>query len=88
MSLDNYLQTKLNKELLRYGAGRRISCGCGIVLDAPTTVVLTHGDRTMTMCAWCWDRPPPWSGQHGALDVLDGRTVFKPTIRKQWSLKP
>ena len=73
----------LNRNLLKYSAGRAIFCPrCDQVADARRWVVVTQGDHTASTCATCWDavlkgRPIP-----ATVDVVDGRVVFARAPRK------
>jgi len=66
----------INRNLLKYSAGRSIFCGqCDAIADCRRWVLVSHGDEELGMCAPCWDiiskgRPTP------GFQVLDGREAF------------
>jgi len=70
------MQKTINRNLLKYSAGRSIFCGqCDAIADARRWVVVSHNDDTLGMCAPCWDalkkgRPTP------GFEVVDGREEF------------
>ena len=70
------MQRTINRNLLKYSAGRSIFCGqCSAIADARRWVVVTHKADTLGMCAPCWDalkkgRPTP------GFEVVDGREAF------------
>lgn len=66
-TVDPLLQNHLERELLKYAAGRSISCpACGEIMDARKTVVATtyatppNGTEIIAtqyvQCTACWDR--------------------------------
>ena len=72
----NYMQRTINRNLLKYSAGRSIFCGqCSAIADARRWIVVSHNDDILGMCAPCWDalkkgRPTP------GFEVVDGRVEF------------
>ena len=75
--MEKYLALTVNRQLLKYSAGRSIFCPrCQDIADAKRWVVVTLGERTMALCAKCWD-----ANKHPDLptgvDIADGRKVFK-----------
>lgn len=51
------MRRKINENLLKYAAGRNITCpGCGNVMDWRNTVNMEIGDGNLTMCGDCADR--------------------------------
>lgn len=83
MSLDAMMQRTLNRNLLKYAAGRAIFCPiCGNVMDQKRTVIITAGEVTKTMCGQCWDsevKPKIRADVVAKLDILDGRVEFRRT---------
>jgi len=76
----------MQREIVRYAAGQHIDCPqCGAVLDAAGTVVLTHGEHSATLCARCYGHPIG-SFTAGAVEVLDGRALWKPSGRSKRAL--
>lgn len=80
----NAMVTRINRDLLKFAAGQHIFCPlCDRVLDAKTTVNITAGAVSKTMCAPCWDsnmKPLLAARPNNLLarvEVLDGRVVFK-----------
>ena len=73
----------VNRNLLKYSAGRAIFCPCcGEVADAKQWVVATLGERTVSRCARCWDSATHRIGVFPPLlEVLDGRVLFARTKR-------
>lgn len=86
MSKLDLLEQYAARQLLRYAAGRNITCPhCGDVMDAAETVVLTDTTyHTVAMCAACWGHPVG-NIQAGAVTVYDGRALYKSrTPTKLW----
>jgi len=75
------MQKTVNRGLLRFAAGRAITCpACGIVLDFRRTVVATapSGKPTVIACGDCWDAAVDANGGADAVaewDVIDGRNI-------------
>lgn len=91
MDTVSFLTARLNREALRYAAGRQMFCPCcERVLDCTDTVFAQdHSGKgaVLILCGACWGRAP-WSGRSGALEVLDGRTLYAPRKRaQQWVAK-
>jgi len=67
----------INRNLLKFSAGRAIFCGqCDAIADARRWVLVTHNEDTLGMCAACWDKLSAGRAALG-FDVLDGRILFK-----------
>lgn len=76
------MQRTLNRNLVKYAAGRAIFCpSCDDILDQKRTVVVTTpAGRTMTYCGQCWDKVAAVAAadpRFVELDILDGRQLFK-----------
>jgi hypothetical protein len=70
------MQLTINRNLLKYSAGRAIFCGqCDAIADARRWVLITHDSNTLGMCACCWDKLSAGRATRG-YDVLDGRVIF------------
>ena len=67
----------INRNILKFSAGRAIFCGqCDAIADAHRWVLITHNADTLGMCAPCWDKLSAGRATHG-YEVLDGRVIFK-----------
>ena len=74
----NPMISSVNKALLRYSAGRAITCAhCGTIADAPRWVTATQGDHSLSACAPCWDKATAGKSMPESVEILDGRIVFK-----------
>lgn len=71
------MELTINRNLLKYSAGRAIFCGqCDAIADARRWVLVTHNNDTLGMCAPCWDKISKKRATPG-FQVLDGRVIFK-----------
>ena len=66
----------INRNLVKYSAGQAIFCRCGQVADAKQWVVASRGERTIGMCAPCWDSACAAKPLPADIEVLDGRVLF------------
>ena len=67
----------VNRNLLKYSAGRAIFCPCcGEVADARRWVVATFSERTISCCTRCWDAKASLRYLPASVEVLDGRVLF------------
>lgn len=70
----------VNKNLLKYSAGRAIFCPVrNAVADAKRWVLLTRGQHTQGVCAACFDSKTAGRPIPGSVEVIDGRVLFKRT---------
>lgn len=70
------MEQTINKNLLKYSAGRSIFCGqCDAIADARRWVLVSHQNDELGMCAPCWDKLRA-GRQTPGFQVLDGREVF------------
>ena len=71
------LQTKVNRDLLKYAVQYHIFCPkCNHVLDLRRAVVATAGAHSITRCTGCWDAISLETRGNPSLEVLDGRVLF------------
>ena len=74
----NPMISSANKVLLRYSAGKAITCPhCGTIADARRWVTASQGDHSMSACVTCWDKATEGKAMPASVEVLDGRIVFK-----------
>ncbi len=60
---DTTMHRDLSRQLLKFAAGRQMSCGpCGRILDCRTTVHVDDGRRAVATCGECWDALSAQSG--------------------------
>ena len=75
------MQKTVNRNLLKYAAGRAIFCPCcSVIMDARRTVIVTAGDVTKVLCASCWDTavaPKISTERLAQCEIVDGRIEFK-----------
>lgn len=70
------LQGQVNRNLLKYAAGRAIFCPeCHAILDCRSCVIGHHDvfNRECVICCSCWDKRPD---KAAFSDVIDGRQLF------------
>lgn len=81
-------QQTVYRNLVRHAAGTAIHCPhCQEILDAPTTVLLSDGERaTRVSCAKCYGKPAG-SFTAGSVEILDGRTLFGRPSKLLWRFK-
>jgi uncharacterized Zn finger protein len=73
----------INRNLLKYSAGQAIFCPlCGCVADCRHWVVASAGDRTLSVCAHCFDKHTAGKDL-SRVDVVDGRVIFARPRRKE-----
>jgi hypothetical protein len=75
------LEVTVNRDLLKYAAGRAIFCPqCRKIMDAKTTVIVTTpAGQTWTSCAACWDKVATMArkdARFAELDIVDGRDLW------------
>ena len=79
--MDNFFSpmvATVNKNLLKCSAGRAIFCPlCDVVADAKRWVVVTQGERTVGVCAACFDIKTAGKPIPSDVEVVDGRVLFK-----------
>ena len=74
----NPVVASANKVLLRYSAGKAITCPhCGTIADARKWVTATQGGHSMAACVTCWDKAVEGKAMPASVEVLDGRVVYK-----------
>ena len=74
----NQMVASANKVLLRYSAGRAITCPhCGTIADARRWVIAEQGGHSMAACVTCWDKAVEGKAMPASVEVLDGRVVYK-----------
>ena len=70
------MERTINRNLLKYSAGRSIFCGqCDEIADCRRWVMITHNEDELAMCAPCWDKISKGRATPG-FQVLDGRKAF------------
>ena len=76
MTFDSMMARTVNRNLLKYSAGRSIFCPhCQNIADARRWVVVTQGAKSMGLCAPCWDKSKRPTLPTD-VEVLDGRVLF------------
>jgi len=69
---------QINRNLLKYSAGRAITCPhCGQIADCRRWVLATQGDTTRGACTACWDAATAEKTVPASVEVLDGRVIFR-----------
>jgi hypothetical protein len=77
------MKKTVNRNLVKHVAGRAMFCKCSKVLDARTTVVVTHMNEadepkiTVGLCGRCWDKTSEYvMRSFPTTQVVDGRELF------------
>lgn len=74
-TIDSFMQTTINKELVKWAAGHVMFCpGCDKILDCRSTVVATHNTGGQAvLCADCWDKK---TELYAFSEIVDGRKLW------------
>lgn len=83
-TIDSMMRDTVNRNLLKYAAGRVMFCPyCNTVLDCRTTVIVSTTDgKESVLCARCFDA---WGDKPAFTGVVDGRQLWaapKPRVNK------